>query len=94
MLLNYYIYYRVAPSEAARVRAVIEAVQLALREDTGIQGSLLRRDDDPTTWMEIYEAVADPPRFETALEGLLAQHSFDGCLASDSRRHTERFILF
>jgi hypothetical protein len=94
MLLNYYIYYRVAPSEAARVRAVVEAVQLALREDTGAQGSLLRREDDPTTWMEIYESVADPSRFETALEGLLAQHGFDGCLASDSRRHTERFILF
>ena len=94
MLLNYYIYYRVAPSEAVRVRAVVEAVQLALREDTGIQGSLLRRDDDPTTWMEIYEAVADPPRFEAALDRLLAQHSFDGCLASDSRRHTERFTLF
>ena len=94
MLLNYYIYYRVAPSEAARVRAVVEAVQLALREDTGIQGSLLRRDDDPSTWMEIYEAVADPLRFEAALDRLLAQHSFDGCMASDSRRHTERFTLF
>jgi hypothetical protein len=94
MLLNYYIYYRVAPSAATRVRAVVDAVQLALREDTGIQGSLLRRDDDPTTWMEIYEAVADPPRFETALDGLLAKNGFDRCLAPDSRRHTERFILF
>jgi hypothetical protein len=94
VLLNYYIYYRVAPSEASRVRAVVEAVQLALREDTGIQGRLLRRDDDPTTWMEIYEAIVDPLRFETALDGLLAKHGFDGCAASDSRRHTERFILF
>jgi hypothetical protein len=94
MLLNYYIYYRVAPSEVARARAVVDAVQSALRQDTGIQGRLLRSDDDPSTWMEIYEAVVDPLRFEAALERLLAQHDFDGCLASDSRRHTERFALF
>ena len=94
MLLNYYVYYRVAPSEAARVRTVVDAVQSALRQDTGIQGRLLRRDDDPSTWMEIYEGVADPLRFEAALDRLLAQHCFDGCMASDSRRHTERFVLF
>ena len=94
MLLNYYIYYRVAPSDAVRVRAVVDAVQSALRQDTGIQGRLLRRDDDPSTWMEIYESVADPLRFEAALDRLLAQHSFDGCVVSDSRRHTERFTLF
>jgi Domain of unknown function (DUF4936) len=94
MLLNYYIYYRVAPPETARVRAVVDEVQSALARDTGIQGRLLRRDDDPSTWMEIYEAVADPLRFEAALERLLAQHSVDGCMASESRRHTERFTLF
>lgn len=93
-MLNYYIYYRIAPSEAARVRAVVDAVQSALRQDTGIQGSLLRRDEDPSTWMEIYEAVADPLPFEAALERLLAQHGFDRCMASDARRHTERFTFF
>jgi hypothetical protein len=94
MLLNYYVYYRIAASEATRTRAVVEAVQSALEHDTGVQGRLLRREDDPGTWMEIYEAVADPSRFETALGGLLAQHGFDGCLAPDSRRHTERFVSF
>jgi len=93
-MLNYYIYYRVAPSDTARVRTVVDSVQSALAQDTGIRGSLLRRDDDPSTWMEIYEAIADPLRFEAALERLLAQHNFDGCMASDSRRHTERFTLF
>lgn len=94
MPLNYYIYYRVDPSEAARVRAVVDSIQSALALETGIRGSLLRCDDDPSTWMEIYEAVADPPRFENALNGLLAKHRFDGCLASDSSRHTERFVLY
>jgi hypothetical protein len=93
-MLNYYIYYRVAPAEAGRARAVVDAVQSALRQDTGIEGRLLRRDDDTSTWMEIYETVADPLRFEAALARLLAQHGFDACLAPDSRRHTERFVLF
>ena len=91
-MLNYYIYYRVVPSETARVRTVVDAVQSALCEQTGIQGRLLRRDDDPSTWMEIYEGVADPGAFEQALDRLLAQHRFDRCLAPDSRRHSERFI--
>jgi len=91
---NYYIYYRVAPSAAARLRAVVDAVQLALHQDTGIQGRLMRRDDDPTTWMEIYEAVPDPARFEAALARLLAQHGFDSCMAPESRRHTECFVSF
>ena len=94
MLMNYYIYYRVARSEAARARAAVIAVQSALGQDTGIQGRLLRSDDDPFTWMEIYEAVSDPLQFEAALGRLLAQHCFDGFMASDSRRHTERFTLF
>jgi hypothetical protein len=94
MVQNYYIYYRVAASEAARARRVVDTVQAALRTDTGIQGRLMRRDDDPSTWMEIYEGVTDRPRFEAALERLLAQHGFDGCVASNSRRTVERFTLF
>lgn len=93
-MLNYYIYYRVAPSEAARARAVVDAVHSALARDTGIQGRLLRRDDDATTWMEIYEGVADRLRFEAGLERLLAQNNFVDCLAAEAGRHTERFVLF
>ncbi len=94
MPLNYYIYYRVAPTEAARARKVVDLMQSALREDTGVHGRLLRRDDDPSTWMEVYEAVADPRAFEAALGRLLAQHGFDSCVAPDARRHTERFTSF
>ena len=85
---------RVALRATIACPIVVEAVQSALGEDTGIQGRLLRRSDDPSTWMEIYEAVADPPRFEAALERLLAQHGFEACLAPDSRRHSERFTPF
>jgi len=92
--LNYYVYYRVASSETARARAVVDAVQAALRRDTGIQGRLMRRDDDSNTWMEIYEGVAEPLGFEAELDRLLEQHGFAGCMAADARRHTERFTLF
>jgi hypothetical protein len=94
MQLNYYIYYRVAPTDTARVRSVVESVQTALARETGIQGRLLRRDDETSTWMEIYENVVDSLQFEAALERVLALHDFDGCLAAGSRRHTERFTAF
>ena len=94
MSINYYIYYRVAPADAARARAAVDAVQSALYQDTGIRGRLLRRVDDPTTWMEIYENVADAQPFEAALARLLAQHRFDACLDSDVRRHSECFTSF
>lgn len=92
MSVSYYIYYRVVPAEAARARALIEAVQASLQQDMGILGRLLRRSDDASTWMEIYEAVDDTPRFESVLDRLLEKHDFTACLAPDSQRHVERFV--
>lgn len=91
MRVSYYIYYRVAPAESARTRALVEAVQAALLLESGVQGKLLRRTDDASTWMEIYEFIEDTEWFESALGRLLDQHGFAACLAQDSRRHIERF---
>jgi len=94
MKLNFYIYYRVAPSAVARTRAMVEAIQSALALETGIRGSLLRREDDASTWMEIYENVGDRLRFEGTLDRLLAQYGYAGCAGNDSKRHTECFVAF
>lgn len=34
----------------------------------GVRGRWMRRRDDPTTYMEVYEAVADEAAFEAVLE--------------------------
>lgn len=48
--------------------------QSDLQARTGVVGRFLRRADDPWTWMEIYENVADVPAFDTALEEAIERH--------------------
>src|SRR5262245_4025900 len=91
---SYYIYYRVPPGNAARARAAIDALQRELSEATGIGGRLLRRQDDETTWMEIYESVSDGPRFEGKLAELVERHGIPGLLAPGSSRKQEVFRGF
>ena len=91
MSVNYYIYYRIVPADAARVRAVVSAVQSALERATGVAGKLFRRSDDASTWMEVYESIEHQQAFESELERLLEEHHFAACLAPGSNRHVERF---
>ncbi len=39
-----------------------------IHQQFGIRGRWMRRRDDPTTFMEVYEEVADPAAFEAVLE--------------------------
>jgi hypothetical protein len=91
---SYYIYYRVPPNNATRARAAVNALQRDLSEATGIGGRLLRRRDDETTWMEVYEGVPDGPRFETKLAELVELHGIAALLAPGSSRKREVFRGF
>jgi len=92
--LSYYIYYRVPAENAARARAAVGAMQRELSEIAGIGGRLLRRRDDETTWMEIYENVADAERFEAKLGALAERHGLAALLAPGSARKREVFLDF
>jgi len=64
---NYYVYYRV---DAARVDALRLSVQVlfqAIEKETGIRGRWMRRRDEATTFMEVYEGVNDEAVFEAVL---------------------------
>jgi hypothetical protein len=87
---SYYIYYRVAAS-AAQVGETVSAMQAALAEQAGVKGRLLRRADDPGTWMEIYEAVGDADGFERALASAVDRFGVRSLLAAGAERHVERF---
>ncbi|NML24366.1 DUF4936 family protein [Zoogloea sp. G-4-1-14] len=63
-----------------------------LRHRTGVSGRFLRKADDPWTWMEIYENVADPVAFDAALEQAVERHGLDRFLDEGGRRHSERFV--
>jgi len=67
-LTNYYIYYRLDPSRLAEVRAAVEQLLAAVERQTGIRGRWMRRRDEATTYMEVYEGVRDDKAFEALLE--------------------------
>lgn len=94
MKFNYYVYYRVPVENAGRARAAVGALQRQLTSTTGIGGRLLRRRDDETTWMEIYENVADAARFEAELAELVKHHGLAALLVPGSSRKQEIFRSF
>ena len=90
--VHYYVYYRIAPAHAATARGVIEAVLRALEDRAGVVGRLLQGVDEPLLWMEVYESVRNPERFEATLDDLLAARRFAAFLAPGSERRIERFV--
>jgi quinol monooxygenase YgiN len=66
--LNYYVYYRIAPQRADKVRRQVEALFAVVEKQTGVRGRWMHRRDDPTTYMEVYEDVKDERAFEALLE--------------------------
>ena len=89
MSLSYYIYYRVA--QPAQAQKLVRRIHAALKDQTGIDGRLLRKRDDPTTWMEIYEGVGDAGAFERCLAAAVQATSFAAVLVTDGVRQTECF---
>jgi hypothetical protein len=91
-LVHCYVYYRIDSAHAAAARHALVAVMRTLEERAGISGRLLRRQEDPGMWMEVYENVRDPERFDATLNDLLAAHRFAAFLEPGSTRKTERFV--
>ena len=94
MSTSYYVYYRVPPANAVRARQAVDALQRELSDQTGVAGRLMRRRDDESTWMEIYEDVSDGARFEAKLAELAERHGIPGLLAPGSSRKHEIFRGF
>lgn len=82
--MNYYVYYKVAPARAEETRAAIEALFAKVEREFGVRGRWMRRRDDPATYMEVYEDVADATAFEALLERETARLGLE--------RRTERFV--
>ncbi len=89
MPLSYYVYYRV--TQASQATALARELLAAMKQKTGIAGRLLRKRDDPATWMEIYEGVQDAPAFERSLAECVEAIRFTSVLQPGSTRHLECF---
>jgi quinol monooxygenase YgiN len=81
---NYYVYYRVDPARVDVLRPEIEKLFEKVQEHSGVRGRWMRRRDDPSTYMEVYDGVTD----EAAFEALLARESAPLGL----ERKIERFV--
>jgi len=81
---NYYVYYKLDPARLGEVRLAVERIFAAIEGATGIRGRWMRRRDDPSTYMEVYEGVRD----ESAFEALLAREAATLGL----ERRVERFV--
>ena len=82
--MNYYIYYKVSPERVASLRPMIEELFSIIEEQAGVRGRWMRRRDDPATYMEVYEGVADERAFEALLEREGAKLGLE--------RRVERFV--
>ena len=83
-MTSYYVYYRVDAARVEAIRIAVRALFDAVERETGVRGSWMRRRDEATTFMEVYEDVADEPAFEAVLARESAGLGLE--------RKTERFI--
>ena len=94
MTLHIYVYYKVAPGNEALVRTRVEEMQKQIAAATGTQGSLLRRRDDPSTWMEVYADVEEAADFESVLSDAVTRHQIATLADPALPRITEIFRPF
>jgi len=81
---SYYVYYRVDASRLPALRQEVERLFDTIEGASGVRGRWLRRRDEPTTYMEVYENVCDERTFEALLEREAAGLGL--------QRHVERFV--
>jgi len=89
---TYYVYYRVDPAKLDIFRNAIDKLFKAIENATGVRGRWLRRRDEATTYMEVYEGVRDEHAFEAALEREAAALGLERHLVTGTQRRREIFI--
>ena len=67
-MTNYYVYYRIDAGQVEAFRLSVQELFKAIEGRTGVRGRWMRRRDDPSTYMEVYEGVRDEAAFEALLE--------------------------
>ena len=87
---HYYIYYRVSVNNELEAEQAVRSMQARLACRSGVSGRLLKKRDDPELWMEVYEQVADPDRFERMLHQAIDE--FDVEMFMETPRKLECFI--
>jgi hypothetical protein len=87
---HYYVWYRIH-GDAGSARHTVDAMLADVFLRSGVQGRVLVRRDDPRTWMEIYDHVANTHLFEEELARAVERHGA-AAHAEARARHVEAFV--
>lgn len=66
--MNYYVYYKLEADRLPPARSRVKELFDKIEKQLGVRGRWMRRRDDPTTYMEVYEGVTDEAAFEALIE--------------------------
>jgi hypothetical protein len=66
--MNYYVYYKVEDGRREALGGLVEDLFRKIEKQCGVRGRWMRRRDDPSTYMEVYEDVKDEAAFEALIE--------------------------
>lgn len=83
--MNYYVYYKLDPAKLAAARVRVDELFKIVKSDFDVHGRWMRRRDDPTTYMEVYEGVQDEARFDALMKS-------DAATLIAPNRRVERFV--
>lgn len=92
MTSGIYVYYCISPEKEKAAREAVQQILDAVAAATQLQGKLLCRMEDATTWMEVYEPVSDANALLTVLEEAVANSGLSDYLLPGTRRHLEHFV--
>jgi hypothetical protein len=81
---NYYVYYRIDAGRFDVLRLSVQDLFKVMQRETGVRGRWMRRRDESSTYMEVYEGVKDEAAFEAVLERESAKLGLE--------RKIERFV--
>ena len=65
--MNYYVYYKAGPEEVDGLRIAVQRLFDLVETRFAVRGRWMRRRDDPSTYMEVYEGVQDAAAFEALM---------------------------
>ena len=66
--MNYYVYYKLNAEQVASARSLVNELFEQIKQKFGVHGRWMRRRDDPSTYMEVYEGVKDGAAFEELMQ--------------------------
>lgn len=66
--MNYYVYYKLNDGQVAAARSLVNELFEQIKQKFGVHGRWMRRRDDASTYMEVYEGVRDGAAFEALMQ--------------------------